>query len=319
MKRIEEMPELLRDFLVYMETIKGKSPKTVDEYYLDLRMFFRYMLIIKGVFSRDDDFSKIPIKEIDLPFVKKITISDIYDFLIYLSSKNLKATSRARKICAIRMFFKYLTNKKQLLEVNPAQELETPKTKSSLPRYLSLEQSIDLLKSVDGENKERDYAILLLFLTCGLRLSELVSLNYNCINDDGSILILGKGNKERTVYVNDECIKAVNAYKLKRPIDGVKDKNALFLSKQLKRISPKTVQWLVKRYIKLAGLDESQFSVHKLRHTAATLMYRNGVDVRTLKDLLGHQNLNTTQIYTHVSDNELKKAADLNPLSHIKK
>lgn len=311
------MPEILRDYLVYMETIKGKSHNTIYEYFLDIRSFLRYMLIVKGVVPEETKFEDISIVNINVKFVKKITLSDIYSYFGYINKNRLKASTRARKVSSVRMFFKYLTSKKGVLDINPAGELETPKIKSSLPHYLTLEQSIELLKSIDGDYKERDYAIIVIFLNCGLRLSELVGINLTSIQG-GYLRVLGKGNKERMVYLNEACQDAVERYLEVRPRDGVKDKNALFLSKRLQRISPKTVQWLVKRYLKNAGIDTSEFSTHKLRHTAATLMYRNGVDVRTLQSVLGHANLNTTQIYTHLSNEQLENAAKSNPLSNVK-
>ncbi|MDP4152273.1 MAG: tyrosine recombinase XerC [Bacillota bacterium] len=313
-------PEILNDFLTHMETIRGKSQKTVDEYALDLRMFFRFMKIHRKLVSADTEFSDITIDDIDLDFVRTVTLSDIYSYLNYLGrDKKDKAATRARKVASLRSFFKFLTLKTHQLENNPTETLDAPKLRSSLPVYLSLEESLELLNTVDGPFKERDFCILILFLNCGMRLSELVGIDITDIKDD-TLRVLGKGNKERTVYLNDACLDAIYKYLEIRPRDGVPadSKNALFLSKRKTRISPKTVQWLVKKYIESAGLDGKHYSTHKLRHTAATLMFRDGgVDVRTLQEILGHAQLTTTQIYTHVSDEQLKKAAMKNPLSKV--
>jgi site-specific recombinase XerD len=227
------------------------------------------------------------------------------------------ANSRARKVASIKSFFNYLTTKARLLEHNPAVELESPKIIKRLPRYLNIEESKMLLASVSGKNRERDYAILTLFLNCGLRLSELVSININKIKND-TLTVIGKGNKERTIYLNKACKSALNAYLRVRPVEGVIDKNALFLSERKKRISNKTVQYIVKKYIIAAGLDPERYSTHKLRHTAATLMYKHGhVDIRALQEILGHESVSTTEIYTHVDNQQLKEAVDSNPLAEI--
>lgn len=314
-------PAVLRDFLTYSSTIKGKSNLSVEEYYHDLTTFFRYLKMARGLVPASTEFSDISLHDLDEDFVKSVTLSDLLSFLVYCKEeRGNNAVTRARKASTLRIYFKYLTNTTHLLSVNPAAELDTPKTKKSLPRYLTLEESIDLLKAVDGPFKERDYCIITFFLNCGMRLSELCGLNLSSIGEDGSLTLLGKGNKERVIYLNDACIKALTDYLPHRPVDGVpaKDKNALFLSNRKNRISNKTVQHLVYSYLDKAGFGDRGLSVHKLRHTAATLMYQHGhVDIRILKDILGHANLGTTQIYTHLSDEQVKKAMQSNPLAGI--
>ncbi len=315
----DEAPQPVKDFLFYMQTIKVKSQKTINEYYLDLRMFFRFMKVLRGI-AKEEDFNKIKINDIEIDFIREITLSDIYEFMNYLiNERGLQAAGRSRKASTLHSFFNYLTVKKHLLPVDPSKELEMPKLRKSLPKYLTLEQSIELLNAVEGKNKERDYCILTIFLNCGLRLSELVGLNVTDIRNDNTARVVGKGNKERIIYLNDACMDAINRYKEVRPMDNVKDKKALFLSSQLKRISPKTVQAMVYKYLEKIGLDSQGYSCHKLRHTAATLMYQHGnVDVRVLKDILGHENLGTTEIYTHLSNKQLEDASKSNPLSKIK-
>lgn len=316
-----ESPPIISEFLGYMGTIRGKSPKTVEEYYLDLRTFFRYIKWRRGIVPPDTEFEKISISDIDLDLVKTIDLTQVFEYMNYLSAerRNNSAT-RSRKVSSLRSFFKYLTNKAGKLDVNPVKELETPKIKRSLPRYLTLEQSLELLAKVNGKTKERDYCILMLFLNCGMRLSELVGLNLNDVHfSNSTVKITGKGNKERIVYLNDACIDALNRYLEVRPKDSLADRNALFISGQKKRISPKTVQYIVKKYLSQIGLSGPGYSVHKLRHTAATLMYQYGhVDIRVLKDILGHENLGTTEIYTHLSSEQMASAAQSNPLSQVK-
>ena len=316
---LSEAPPVIKEFLGYVGTIKGKSPKTVVEYYLDLRTFFRYIKMSRKLVSPEIDFEKINISDIDLGLIKTITLTDVFEYMNYLSSeRHNKASTRSRKVSSLRTFFKYLTNKTGKLAVNPVEELETPKQKKSLPKYLTLDQSLELLSKVEGSTKERDYCILILFLNCGMRLSELVSLNLSDVRHGTStVRIVGKGNKERIVYLNDACIDAIDRYIAVRPNNALVDKNALFISKQNKRISPKTVQYIVKKY--LSEIELGNLSVHKLRHTAATLMYQHGhVDIRVLKDILGHENLGTTEIYTHLSDEQMANAAKANPLSKVK-
>jgi site-specific recombinase XerD len=253
---------------------------------------------------------------IDINFIKKITLNDSYQFLIYCRNvrKNNENT-RARRVIAIRRFFIYLTDNLGVLEYNPMKNLDIPKTKKSLPKYLTLEEAERLLSVVDGPYKERDYAIITLFLNCGMRLAELVSIDYNDIKADGSLVITGKGNKERIVYLNNACLNALNEYRKVRPNEGVKDR-ALFLSSRNQRISPKTVQHIVYTNLDKAGLGDRGLSVHKLRHTAATLMYQHGnVDLLLLKEILGHENLGTTEIYTHTTTEAAREAVNSNPLN----
>ncbi len=320
MDSISEASPLIRDYLLYMQTVKGKSPKTVDEYFSDLRTFFRFIKFHRGLVDTSTPFENIKVDDVDLELIKSVTLQDSYEFMNYLMrDRSNNASTRSRKTSSLKSFFNYLTVKKHLLDKDPVKELETPKRKRSLPKYLTLEQSLELLNSVDGKHKERDYCIITLFLNCGLRLSELVGLNVTDIRTDGTARILGKGNKERVIYLNSACVNAISEYLKVRPMDGVKDRNALFISNQLKRMSPKTVQALVYKYLEKIGLDSQGYSCHKLRHTAATLMYQHGnVDIRVLKEILGHENLGTTEIYTHLNAQQMENAASSNPLSKVK-
>jgi len=320
MTDFSEAPQMVRDFLSYMETIKGKSKNTVKEYFFDLRMFFKFMKLHKNLVDKNVDFEHIPIHDITVDFIKNITLSDLYEYMTYISrERDNKARTRARKVASLKSFYHYLNVKAKLIDVNPAKELDSPKIAKSLPKYLTLDESRQLLHAVTGKHKERDYAILTLFLNCGLRLSELVNINLNRISPNRDRLtVIGKGNKERTIYLNKACTKALNDYLKVRPVDGVKDKNALFLSERKQRISHKTIQHLVKKYLGMAGLDTEKFSTHKLRHTAATLMYKYGeVDIRALQEILGHEQLSTTEIYTHVDNQQLRNAVESNPLANI--
>lgn len=319
---LQACPEVIRDFLTYNETIKGKSARSVDGYFLDLQTFFRYILTVRGKVPEKTAFEDIDISAVDIELIKTVTSTDLYAFMVFCKEERGNNTAtRARKTSTLRIFFKYLSAQTHQIGSNPALLLEAPKIKQSLPKHLTLEDSLELLESVDGANKQRDYCILVLFLNCGLRLSELCSLNLSDITRDGTMNVTGKGNKERIVYLNEACKKALSDYIAVRPSEGLPatEKNALFISRNHRRISPKTVQHIVKAYLEKSGLGNMGYSTHKLRHTAATLMYQHGnVDIRVLKDILGHANLGTTQIYTHVSDKQIKQASEANPLANVK-
>jgi integrase/recombinase XerD len=313
---VTNLPLHANDFLSYMETIRGKSKNTVAAYGYDLSVFFKFLKIRRNIVSADVDLEQINITDIDEYIIRTITLSDLYAFLSYsANNRDNKNHARARKVACLRSFFKYLQGKAKVIDENPALDLEPPKINSRHPIYLTLDESRHLLSSIEGENKERDYAIITLFLNCGLRLSELVGIDINRISED-ILTVIGKGDKERTVYLNNACLKAIKEYLKVRAVDGVKDKNALFLSERKQRISKRSVQYIVKKCIGASDLDTDRYSAHKLRHTAATLMYKYGnVDIRALQHILGHENISTTQIYTHIDDERLRNAVKANPLS----
>ena len=323
----ENNPDYLNSFLDYTVTILNKSPNTIKEYNYDLATFLKFIKVHFKM-TDEEDFSKITIKDIPLSTIKQIKLDDIHAFLSYLTNTyHSKAATRARKVSSIRVFFNYLSQKANLIEFNPAQNLETPKLDKRLPKYLSLEDSKRLLNvagSDDNRNNKRDYAIITLFLNCGMRLSELVGINIKDINfSECQMTVIGKGNKERTIYLNKACMTAINNYLAVRPVEGIKtdkanSKNALFLSERKERISRRTVQYIVDKELRAAGLDTSKYSVHKLRHTAATLMYQYGkVDIRALQEVLGHESISTTEIYTHVANVQARSAIENNPLSDV--
>lgn len=315
-------PVFLKNYLTYMSVIKGKSKNTVTQYYYDLRIFLRYIIMTEKNLH-EDEFNNIDILNFDFEKIKKITLDDLYSFMAYINNEHSSNDSfRARKVASLRSFFNYLYIKEKSISENPAQNLDTPKLKARLPKYLSLEQSIDLLKVIDGKNKQRDLAMFTLFLTCGLRLSELVGINIKDIDFKKKTLkVIGKGNKERIVFINDLCVDTIKKYLEVRPNEGLigDDRNALFISNKSTRITGRSVERIAKKYFDLAGIDSDVYTPHKLRHTAATIMYRDGnVDVRTLQKILGHESLSTTQIYTHVSDEFMENAAKKNPLAQVK-
>lgn len=325
-----QAPQIIRDFLSYHQAIQGHSKKTVDEYFLDLRNFFRYIKLEKGLVDRRTPLEEISIDDVDVDLVRSVTLTDIYSYLSFLSNsrarnaKNpyagtgLMASTRARKVATIRSFYKYLVNKVHILDENPIKELDSPRQKQSLPRFLTLDESIQLLESIDGENMERDFCIITLFLNCGLRISEMVGLNISDVRGD-RLRVLGKGNKERIVFLNLACQNAIEDWLAVRSKSGAVDPYALFITRKHTRVTKDGIHYMLKKRFTAAGLDSSKYSAHKLRHTAATLMLQNGVDVRTLQEVLGHEHLNTTQIYTHVDSDSLRSAADANPLGKMKR
>ncbi len=314
-----EMPEVLSDFLNYLQTIKGKSINTVQVYFYDLRVFFRFLKLHRNIADKRMEFDEISITDVDAALLGTVTLSDLYSYMSFVSNnRDNTSHARARKVASLKTFYNYLTTKAKLLEINPTNELESPKILKRLPRYLNVEESKKLLSSVstgEGPNSVRDFAILTIFLNCGIRLSELVGININNIKNN-TLTVIGKGDKERSIPLNNACIRAIEAYMKVRPVNGIKDRNALFISGHKKRISKESVQKIVKKYIKEAGLDPQRYSTHKLRHTAATLMYKYGnVDIRALQELLGHQSIATTEIYTHLDQQQLRDAVSKNPLS----
>lgn len=320
MRSFSGIPEPLASFLIYTESIQNKSVHTTDEYFYDLRTFYRFLALRFGLVSDKTEFDSIDINLVDLNTLKLVDLNIIYEYLNYLNRvRHNSASSRARKIASLRSFFKYVCSKANLLEDNPTAELESVKVNYHLPKFFTLDDSLSLLGSVEGRNAERDYCILTLFLNCGFRLAELVGINLTDIQDD-RLTVIGKGSKERTVYLNDACLEAIKNYLPEREkIDiSASAQNALFVSERGARISRRTVQNLVEKYVKKIGLDPRKYTTHKLRHTAATLMYQSGADIRVLQEILGHKQLNTTEIYTHVSNENIKEAVKSNPLSSVK-
>ena len=319
-EELKDFPQLVQDYFVYQLAVRNKSELTVLEYASDLRSFLRFLKQRENIFADYLNFNEIPISNFPEEKILCVTNKDAIAFLSFCSTElNNNASTRARKASTLRSFYKWLTHHENRLDTNPMEHLESPKTKKALPKYLTMDDCLTLLRAIDGPNKERDFCIVIFFLNCGLRLSELVSLNYNDIRSDRSMKVTGKGNKERTIYLNDACVEAFEAYMKVRPNDGLKDKNALFISRNKNRLSNKSVQHIIYTLLDKAGLSGMGLSTHKLRHTAATLMYQHGnTDIMLIKEILGHENLGTTQIYTHVVNSQLQQAVNSNPLANVK-
>ncbi len=317
---MSELPIILEDYLNYMETIKGTSPNTVKEYFFDLRMFLRFLKLRYKMVDDDVEFEDITIEDVNIDLIRKTNLQDLHAYISYVDkSRNNQNLAKSRKVASLRSFYDYLHSKINLLDTNPALQLESPKSNSRHPVYLTLDQCNQLLDSaLDNKIEEyskRDYAIITIFLNCGLRLSELSSIDIDKIKDDNTLSVIGKGNKERTIFLNDACVEAINNYLKIRPKE-VNDEKALFISKRKNRMSNRAIQHMIDRYLVKIGLDTSVYSTHKLRHTAATLMYQYGnVDIRALQEILGHESVATTQIYTHLDNDRLKDAVKSNPLS----
>lgn len=322
---LQDCPLLLRDYLFYMETIRGRSARTVDGYYIDLRTFLRYIKAIKLLSIRpqnDETFRQITIGDLTVEQICAVTLSDVYAYLNFcIDELGNQAAARARKVSSIRSFYKYIVSKTPYLEESPVKNLEVPSVKRAVPKYLTLEESLELLTSVQSKFTQRDFCMITLMLNCGMRVSELVGIDLEDIRDD-TLKLLGKGNKERIVYLNDSCKMALEEYLKVRKVPencSRKDASALFLSTRGTRLTTRRVEQIVEESMKQAGLDGMGYSPHKLRHTAATLMYQHGgVDVRVLQELLGHENLGTTEIYTHISNSQVQEAARRSPLSKVK-
>ena len=303
--------------MIYAETVRGFSEGTLLEYRYDIMNFYKFLCT---------KFNLFEIGEITIEILSQIDVTILYDYIKYLTNiRKNSAKTRMRKIMVLKSYFKFLCNKIKLLNENPMLEIELPKVGKSLPIYLNLNESFDLLNAIKTNSLERyqrpqmfhrNYCIIMLFLNCGLRISELVNISIADISGD-KLIITGKGNKERIVYLNKSCQTSIEKYIDYRNQIQDLHTNALFLSSKKTRISSHSIHYMVKKYIKIAGLDPLKYSAHKLRHTAATLMYKNGVDIRALQKILGHENISTTEIYTHVDDEKLREAAMMNPLSEF--
>ena len=320
MRGFSGVTEPLASFLIYIESIQGKSPKTANEYFYDIRTFYRFLKLKFTSVSDSEEFDNIDIDDVTIDMLSRVDLNLIYEYINFLTRERRNSSaSRARKIASLKSFFKYVCNKAKLLDTNPTAELESVKINKQLPKHFTLEDSVALLSEVDGRNAKRDYCILTLFLNCGMRLAELVGINITDIQGD-KLTVIGKGGKERTIYLNEACIDALSDYMIlrKEMKATAKDRNALFLSERETRISRRTVQYIVEKYVKKIGLDPHKYTTHKLRHTAATLMHESGVDIRVLQEILGHKQLSTTEIYTHVSNDRMRDAVKSNPLSSLK-
>lgn len=316
---LAQCPPVMKEFLGYMETVKGRSSHTIDEYFTDLRTFFRYIKRSRGLVPENTPDDAIDIRDVDIPLIQSITLMDVYEYMNYAKNERSNSgTTRARKTTSLRVFFRHLTDYTHQLEHNPVLNLDSPKLKKSLPKYLTVEQSQQLLDAVQGEFAQRDYCMLTLLLNCGLRRAELAGINLSDIQPDHTLRVHGKGNKERLLYLNDACWDAIEQYRKVRPAADKSDPDAFFLSRLKKRISLQGVHYVIKGYLKKIQGAEN-YSTHKLRHTAATLMYQNGGDVRVLQQVLGHENLGTTQIYTHVSNQQVQDVMRANPLANVKR
>ncbi len=320
-KLLREAPPIIREFLDYTANIKGRSDLTIEEYYRDLRTFFRFIIKDRGLIKDNIETDDIDISCVDLELAGSVTYSEIILYLNYCKEERRNnAATRSRKTSSLKDFYNYLTVKTHRLQKDPTAELEAPRKGKKLPKYLTLEESLQLLEAVDGEFKERDYCILIFFLNCGMRRSELVGIDLSDINSEYELKLRGKGNKERILTLNPACVNALKEYLKVRPVNAIKDKNALFISRKNCRMTGRGVHHLVNHYMTKIGKGDQGYSPHKLRHTAATLMYqKGGVDIRTLQAILGHSNLGTTQIYTHVADKQVEQALNANPLAKEKR
>lgn len=318
----DECPYFLNDFFTYQRVVLLKSEKTIEAYYIDLRVFLRYLKVKKGVVPKNTPFKNIDISDIPIEYIKSLTKLDILQYLNYVAAeRNNSAKTRHRKLASIRLFFRCMYRDLGLLDTDPAKDVDYPKMPDHLPKFLTLDESINLLENMNTEDPFylRDYCIVTLFINCGMRLSELVGLNMQDVNlDERSMRLLGKGNKERIIHINDACADAIITYLPTRK-QSDKEPNALFLSKQGSRLCNRRVEQIVDNALRDSNLDHRGFSTHKLRHTAATLMYQHGnVDPLMLKEILGHKSISTTEIYTHISNEGLKQAMDASPLANIK-
>ena len=312
----------IRDFMTYLTVIQGKSKTTKEGYEYDLNLFFRFLKVYNG-HSPIEEIDEVDISKVDIEDLKNISLEDMYAFLEYCENdRDNEAHAKARKVASLKAFFNYLNKKRKVLDYNPAEELESPKISKRNPIYLKIDEITQLFEGINDTHYYRDYCILIMFLNCGLRVSELVSIDLDDLDGD-KVTIIGKGNKERIVYLNEATLEAIDDYVVKergliKNIDE-KDESALFLSQKGNRMSVRAVQLVIDGINKRSGLNKKDLSPHKLRHTMATLLYQNGADLISLQQILGHTSVSTTQIYTHVEDEQLKDVIRSNPLNKSNK
>ncbi|MCQ2465167.1 MAG: tyrosine-type recombinase/integrase [Oscillospiraceae bacterium] len=314
-----ECPDFLNDYIFYLRIVRGRAETTVNEYFLNIRLFLRYILMTKQ--NLNQPLESVKIKDFPAELLKEITLRDVYDFEYFLAEeRGNKPAARARKTAALKSFFHYLHKRANLIDHNPADDVEMPSVKRALPKFLTLEESLRLLSSDSFENPERDFCIVTLFLNCGMRLNELVSINLDDIDfEERKLLLKGKGSKQRIIYINDACISAIKTYLNSRK-NPPEEPNALFLSRKKRRISRRRVEQIIEKLLDETGLGNRGISPHKLRHTAATLMYQHGnVDTLVIKEVLGHASIATTEIYTHLSDDLKQSAAENIPIAKMKR
>lgn len=317
-----ECPEFLLNYIFYITVTKGLAKRTVEEYYLDIRLFLKYLRMMKDPkYANIDEIKNIQINDMPIEIIRNVQLQTIYEFLYYIGEeRENQALARGRKTSALKSFFGFLSNNQCIIDHDPTEHLELPATKKSIPKYLTLEQSQKLLESIDTSFFERDFCIITLFLNCGIRLSELVGLNTtDLLLDECQMRVLGKGNKERMVFLNNACMNAIEKYiHVRNQLINDNSENALFLSKRHIRISKRRIQQIVENSLSAAGLANQGYSTHKLRHTAATLMYQYGnVDTLMLKEVLGHASTSTTEIYTHLTNENIRQAMESSPLANF--
>lgn len=298
----EESPPVLYEFISYLDVERGYSNMTIYNYFIELRMFFRYMKCEKEHIPLDS-WETVDITSINLPFIQACTRQDIVGFLSWVTlEKGNSGSARNRKLAVLKSFYHFLmvmdySSDKVMMQIFST---KTPKT---LPKYLEEESIEALLSAINGIFWIRDTAIILLMLSAGLRVSEVASLNLASIKAD-SVSVLGKGNKERQVYLSQSTQESLEEYLAVRP---PLEEPALFLSQRNRRLTVRSIQASTQKYLKKIGKDD--YSCHHLRHTAATQLMKQEVNLREIQEILGHESIQTTSIYTHVSNEDLRQVA----------
>lgn len=317
----KECPQYLNEFFTYQRVVKIKAEKTLESYYIDLRLFLRYVKLVRNGEDPRASMRDMSISDVPLDYIRDFSKLDILNYLSYVATERKNtAKTRHRKLASLKVFYNCLYRDLNLIPNDPAKDVDYPKMHEHLPKFLTLDDSIKLLENMNADDPYyfRDYCIITLFINCGMRLSELVGLNMQDVNlDERTMRLLGKGNKERIIHINDACALSIVQYIGERKPSPT-EPNALFLSKRGTRITNRRVQQIVDNALRDSNLDNQGYSTHKLRHTAATLMYQYGkVDTLILKEILGHKSISTTEIYTHISNESVKEAMDASPLANI--
>lgn len=315
-----DCPPLLDRYIKHSIAISNKAKRTVNSYVVDILLFLRFYARLSGKVAENTNLKDIKVKTMTDAEICAVTADDIFSFLYFLADdrKNSPGT-RKHKLSSLHSFYNYILLVEKAIDKNPVNYVERPSTKGLAtrpPKFLELDQSKALLKTIDGQFQERDYCMILLFLTCGMRLSELTRINLKDFSDK-TLKIVGKGNKPRTVPLNQMCLEAIADYRAIRDgLPNLVDKDAMFVSKRTgKRIGNRQVEKIVTKYIAESGLQATGCTTHSLRHSAATMYYRAGVDLQQIARILGHSSTKVTEIYTHIDESSLAEIIDNSPLA----
>ena len=299
-------PKYVVGYLNYLRVERNLAPGTIVNYANTIQTFLRWYSFVQSG-KPFDQFQQLEIEWITLEDLSSLSRNDIYEFLAFCANElNNSSNSRSNKLSALKSFFSYLREiePSRTIQSNPAIEIAAPKKEKPIPKFLTIDNAKLLLNVAKSSGNDRDYCILLWFLSCGMRLSELAGMNLKDVrksNGNAEVLIRGKGRKERMVPLNQPCWDAYELYLIQRNSMKPDEKEqALFLSNRASRLSRRQIERIVEKYLKIAGLHQQGYSAHLLRHTFASSAFELGGNVVDIGAQLGHESIATTQRYVHL-------------------